>query len=107
MSKKRTAKAVKKTRKARQHPAIKSVTSADHKTTRIAKKAATPSGGVPARDVGDFICRDGGCTMAELEKNFGIEAHPMRAKIHYAKHKLGYDIKHDGERYSGTAPKAA
>lgn len=57
--------------------------------------------------VGTFVCRDGGCTMEQLVKRFGIEAHPMRTKIHAAKHELGFKIEYDREtkRYTGTAPK--
>lgn len=84
------------------------------KTTK--KKAAPPRAAVKGSTdksahsplaVGEFICRDGGCTMAELVKKFGVEAHPMRAKIHAAKHQLGFKIEYDHEakRYSGTAPK--
>ena len=56
--------------------------------------------------VGEFVCRAGGCTMDELVKKFGVEAHPMRAKIHAAKHQLGFKIEYDHEakRYAGTAP---
>lgn len=70
-----------------------------------AKKAKAPKKGVPATEVADFICRAGGASMAELEKKFGIEAHPMRAKIFYAKHELGYAIENADGRYTGTAPK--
>lgn len=72
-----------------------------------AKKAKAPKKGIPATEVADFICRAPGASMAELEKKFGIEAHPMRAKIFYAKHKLGYVIENKDGRYSGTPPKAA
>lgn len=72
-----------------------------------AKKAKAPKKGVPATEVADFICRAGGASMAELEKKFGIEAHPMRAKIFYAKHELGYAIENADGRYTGTPPKAA
>lgn len=59
------------------------------------------------RAVGEFICRKGGCTMAELVAKFGVEAHPMRAKIHDAKHKLGFAIEYDhaAKRYGGQPPK--
>lgn len=68
------------------------------------KPARSP---VSAKDVAEFICRDGGASMAELTEKFGIEAHPMRAKIHYARHELSYAIAEpvDG-RYTGTRPAA-
>lgn len=75
--------------------------------------AANIPGPVPAKSVAEFICRPkskdnpkGGASMKELETAFKIEAHPMRAKIYFAKHTLGYAIEHDGERYQGTRPKA-
>ena len=87
----RTKKA--RTKKAAPRTAVKGKTSA--------KSERSP------RAVGEFVCRDGGCTMDELVKRFGVEAHPMRAKIHAAKHQLGFKIEYDYEakRYSGTAPK--
>jgi hypothetical protein len=69
------------------------------------KKAA--AGTVPALDVADFMARDGGASMDELVKQFGIEAHPMRAKIHYVRHKLGWNVETIDGRYYATAPKAA
>ena len=56
--------------------------------------------------VGTFITRDGGCSMAELEKEFKMDAHPLRSKIHAAKHKLGFAIEYDAKekRYTGQAP---
>jgi hypothetical protein len=58
--------------------------------------------------VGTFIARPGGCTMAELEKEFRMKAHPLRSKIHAARHELGFTIDYDAEekRYSGQAPKS-
>ena len=57
--------------------------------------------------VGTFITRDGGCSMAELEKEFKMEAHPLRSKIWTAKHVLGFTIEYDAKekRYTGTAPR--
>lgn len=45
--------------------------------------------------------------MAELVAEFGIEAHPMRAKIHYVRHKLGWNVEIKDGRYHATEPKAA
>jgi len=69
-----------------------------------APKTASNKKGVPAVDVGAMICREGGASMAELEAKFGIDSHPMRAKIHYLKHKLGYKIEAKDGRYTGSAP---
>lgn len=57
--------------------------------------------------VGTFIARKGGASMAELEKAFKMDAHPLRAKIHDARHKLGFKIDYDAEknRYFGAEPK--
>lgn len=74
------------------------------------KKAKQPKAaktGVPALEVAAFICREGGASMPELVKEFGIEAHPMRAKIHYVRHKLGYGVETKDGRYHGAAPKEA
>ena len=71
-----------------------------------APKTASGKKGVPATDIAAFICRDGGASMAELVAEFGIEAHPMRAKIHYVRHKLGYGVETKDGRYVGTPPKA-
>ena len=56
--------------------------------------------------VGTFITRDGGCSMADLEKEFKMDAHPLRSKIHAAKHKLGFTIEYDAKTklYSGYTP---
>lgn len=116
------------------HPAIKSVTSTGHKTTEIkigrseasanlkaAKKAAPkkskPTAAkttVPAIEIAAFMARPvgatpgspGGASMADLVAEFGIEAHPMRAKIHYVRHKLGWAVEIKDGRYHATAPKA-
>lgn len=78
--------------------------------TRVARK-----GTVPAQDVADFVSRPvghrdaplGGASMEELVARFKIEAHPMRAKIHYVRHELGYDVAVKDGRYHGTPPKKA
>lgn len=131
-----TMKKAKKTKAKRGlHPAIKSVTSTGHKTTEIkigrseasanlkaAKKAAPkkskPTAArttVPAIEIAAFMARPigatpgtpGGASMSELVAEFGIEAHPMRAKIHYVRHKLGWNVETKDGRYHATAPKAA
>jgi hypothetical protein len=61
--------------------------------------------GVPALEVAAFLCRDGGASMAELVERFGIEAHPMRAKVFVVRHTLGYDVAVKDGRYFGTAPR--
>jgi len=76
------------------------------KTAARTKVQAAQAGvRISGKDIGDATCVAGGITMADLVKRFGIEAHPMRAKIHYAKHKLGYVIEHRDGAYHGTAPK--
>lgn len=77
------------------------------KKKAAAKKPAAREGTVSAMEIGDFICRPEGASMAELVAQFGIEAHPMRAKIHRCRHDLGYTIETVDGRYGGTAPKAA
>ena len=62
---------------------------------------------VPALEVAAFICRDGGASRPELVAKVGIEAHPMRAKIHYVRHKRSYAVETKDGRYYATAPKAA
>ena len=76
------------------------------KAKKVAKaKTGAKKKGVPAIDVANFICRDGGASMEELVKEFGIDAHPMRAKIFYVRHTLGYAVEIKEGRYIGTAPK--
>ena len=62
------------------------------------------------RTVGEFIVAggEGGRSMADLEKRFSMDAHPLRSKIHDAKHKLGYKIEYDHEakRYTARAPRS-
>lgn len=67
-----------------------------------------PSGGrVSGQQVADFVCRAGGASMEELVAQFGIEAHPMRAKVFYVRHTLGYEVEVREGRYHGTAPKGS
>ena len=93
-------------------PAKKAAPKAKAKPPKIAKSAKkiTSAKGVDRRPltVGTFITRPGGCTMAELEKKFRMDAHPLRSKIHAAKHKLGFSIIYDNEKkiYTGTSPAA-
>ncbi len=57
--------------------------------------------------VGNFIINaDGGRSMAELEKQFKMDAHPLRSKIFTAKHKLGFTIEYDAKTklYTGLPP---
>lgn len=77
------------------------------------KKTAAPKAGGERSPlaVAEFICAGGagGVAMADLEKKFGIEAHPMRSKIHAARHELGYAIEFDAKakRYVGKPPSKA
>jgi hypothetical protein len=51
-----------------------------------------------------------GASMAELVEKFGIEAHPMRAKVHYVRHSMpGWSVEtRDGRYYSRfVAPQEA
>lgn len=61
--------------------------------------------------VGTFIVAAGpeGRKMVELEKEFGIDAHPMRTKIFVARHEHGFTIEYDtkAKAYVGQAPKVA
>lgn len=78
----------------------------------VQRSSKTKKGGIPAVDVGALICRqkghrdapEGGASMAELEAAFKIDAHPMRAKIHYLRHEMGYVIDRRGGRYHGLPP---
>jgi predicted trehalose synthase len=70
------------------------------------KKAA--AGTVPALDVANFMAREGGASMAELVEKFGIDAHPMRAKVHYIRNQIdGWSVETKDGRYYATGPKAA
>lgn len=79
-----------------------------------ARKAKAEKTTVPALEVAAFMARPvgatpgapGGASMAELVAEFGIEAHPMRAKIHYVRHKLGWNVEIKDGRYYATEPKA-
>lgn len=82
-------------------PAAKAPANAKTKRARDAGVDRSPLA------VGTFIARAGGASMADLEKQFKMDAHPMRAKIHSARHQLGFAINYDAEkgRYFGTEPK--
>lgn len=83
-------------------------TKAAHKPKAKRKPAARKTnGGTPAQLIADHMARDGGASMDELVKKFGIEAHPMRSKIFFVRHTLGYDVEHKDGRYHATAPKKA
>lgn len=80
---------------------------------KVTKPASSAKAPVPAQDVADFISRPvseenplGGASMDELVAQFGIEPHPMRAKIFYVRHTLKYAVKPKDGRYYGTPPKA-
>lgn len=81
-----------------------------------ARKGRKPPPAEPGKDrsplaVGTFIVAAGpaGRPMAELEKEFGIDAHPMRSKIFAARHEHGFTIDYDAKAkaYVGQAPKVA
>lgn len=94
-------------KKAKKKPAPKAKAKVPPKKVRAAKKIASAKGvDRSPLTVGTFITRDGGCSMAELEKKFRMDAHPLRSKIHAAKHKLGFTIGYDAKTklYSGHAP---
>jgi len=105
VSKKKAKKAAPKA-KAKKPPKIVRTKAA----AAAAKKAKAAKPGVDRRplSVGTFITRPGGCTMAELEREFKMNAHPLRSKIFTAKHVLGFTIEYDAKekRYTGTAPRA-
>jgi hypothetical protein len=77
------------------------------KLAAAAKKTAAPRQTVSAQAVADFVSRPGGASMEELTKKFGIEAHPMRAKIYNVRHALGYAVEVREGRYHGTPPAAS
>ena len=90
------------------------VPKAKAKAKPAAKAAAAPKKVASAKGVdrspltvGTFITRPGGCTMAELEKEFKMDAHPLRSKIWTAKHVLHFTIEYDAKekRYTGQAPR--
>lgn len=96
------------------HPANRGAKkAAPRPTTRPGRATGKPNGRpanpqtrISGQAIGEATCVAAGVTMADLVKKFGIEAHPMRAKIHYAKHQLGYTIENRDGRYFGTRPKA-
>jgi hypothetical protein len=92
-------------KKAKKKPAAKAKAKAAA-APKPAKKAAKGVDRSPLM-VGTFITRPGGCSMAELEKEFKMDAHPLRSKIWTAKHVLGFTIEYDAKekRYTGTAPR--
>jgi hypothetical protein len=54
------------------------------------------------------MAREGGASMAELVEKFGIDAHPMRAKVHYIRNQIdGWSVETKDGRYYATGPKAA
>lgn len=60
---------------------------------------------VTGEQVADMICRPDGASMDELVAALKVEAHPMRAKIHYLKTRKGYAIENKDGRYYGAEPK--
>lgn len=72
-----------------------------------AKRTKVPGVDRSPLTVGTFIARAGGASMAEMEAQFKMDAHPLRAKIHAARHQLGFAIEYDAEkgRYFGKEPK--
>lgn len=89
------AKTNKKAAKAKARTAVKSK-----------KTAPARAGDRSPLAVGEYIVRNAP-TMEQLAKHFGIDPHPMRAKVFAARHTLGFKIEHKDGRYSGTAPKSA
>jgi hypothetical protein len=73
-------------------------------TPKTTKKAAVDRSPLA---VGTFIAREGGASMAELEQEFKMAAHPLRAKIFAARHQLKFTITYDAgkSRYFGKAPR--
>lgn len=88
---------------------LKAKTKSAKKTKARRRKpaAAKTNSVVTGQQVADHMARDGGASMDELVKKFGIEAHPMRSKIFFVRHTLGYDVQHRDGRYVATAPKKA
>jgi hypothetical protein len=96
-------------------PEKESVVRTKKQTKKAAPRAAVNGKTAAAKvdrsplTVGNFIADAPlGVLMADLEREFKMDAHPMRSKIHAAKHKLGFTIEYDAQskRYTGTAPKA-
>lgn len=70
-------------------------------------RAASQRSGVSGQAVADFMARKNGASMEELVKQFKIDAHPMRAKVFFVRHTLGYSVEHKDGRYFAVPPKAA
>jgi hypothetical protein len=76
-----------------------------NKTSKAASaNARKPVKTNSVQTVADMMARKGGASMDELCKVIGIEPHPMRTKIYFARHRLGYDVRYDTEkaRYFAT-----
>lgn len=82
-------------------------------STRKGRAASTPATAnkgrkpVTALEVAQYIAAAGeqGVAMADLEKKYKIDAHPMRAKIHYIKTNLdGWTVENRDGRYFATGP---
>lgn len=80
-------------------------------TPKRARRTLDPNKDRSPLAVGTFIVAAGteGRKMVELEKEFGIDAHPMRTKIFVARHEHGFTIEYDtkAKAYVGLAPKVA
>lgn len=75
------------------------------------KKAAPKEIDRSPLTVAKFIVAAGdkGIAMAQLEKKFDMDGHPLRSKIHAAKHRLGFQIVFHPDRkvYTGNSPVGA
>lgn len=94
----------------RKTKAARAETSAREAKPAARKRALKPAPKVVDRSplaVGTFIARDGGASMAELEQQFQMDAHPLRSKIFSARHGLKFAITYDAAkgRYFGKPPK--
>lgn len=102
--------ALKKTPKKTKN-AAKGAATRNARSTAAPKKppivVVVPAGRVSGQQVADFVSRAGGASMDELVAEFKIDAHPMRAKIFYVRHTLGYDVEVKDGRYHGTSPKVS
>lgn len=94
-------------------PARKAKGATKHAKAAKAPKAAQKRASVDRSPmtVGTYIAEAGavGRAMADVEKKFDMDAHPLRAKIFAARHELGFKIDYDAKtkRYVGTPPKSA
>jgi hypothetical protein len=61
-------------------------------------------GPIPSLKIAEFMARPEGASMDELVEEFGIKAHPMRAKVFYVKHNMGWKVERVDGRYHATAP---